>query len=187
METSAQRMAHLTKQLLAYSQGGNYCPKILSLNELIEISLPLIKRTIKPEIRIVTNLSTDIPSVKADLVQLQTVLLEAIRNAAEAVTEPGCVTILTGKKDIGKENAGRFPDLRPNFYTCLTIKDDGNGMNEETRRRIFEPFSSTKFQGRGLGMAAVYGIVKSHGGWIGVDSKLGKGTTVRIFLPAAGS
>ena len=89
-------------------------------------------------------------------------------------------------KEIGKENAGQFPDLRPNLYTSLTIKDDGNGMDEETRRRIFEPISSTKFQGRGLGMAAAYGIVKNHGGWIGVDSKLGKGTTVRIFLPAAG-
>jgi signal transduction histidine kinase len=187
METSAQRMVHLTKQLLAYSQGGNYRPKILSLNELVKVSLPLIKRTIKPEIRIVTNLTTDIPSVKADPIQLQTVLLEAIRNAAEAVTERGSVTIITGKKDIGEENAGQFPDIRPDFYTSLTIKDDGNGMDEETRRRIFEPFSSTKFQGRGLGMAAAYGIVKNHGGWIGVDSKLGKGTIVRVFLPAVGS
>jgi len=70
------------------------------------------------------------------------------------------------------------------LYVCLTIEDDGEGMDEETKDGIFEPFFTTKFQGRGMGMAAVYGIIKSHDGWIYVDSELGKGTVVRIYFPA---
>jgi signal transduction histidine kinase len=66
----------------------------------------------------------------------------------------------------------------------LTIEDDGEGMDEETRKRVFEPFFSTKSTGRGLGMAAAYGIIKNHGGWISISSKLGKGTTVFFYLPA---
>lgn len=78
----------------------------------------------------------------------------------------------------------QHPGLKPGPYVCLTIEDDGKGMDEETRSGIFEPFFTTKFQGRGMGMAAVHGIVKNHDGWISVDSELGKGTVVRIYLPA---
>jgi len=76
------------------------------------------------------------------------------------------------------------PGLSPGRYVCLSVEDHGRGMDEETRRRVFEPFFTTKFQGRGLGMPAVYGIVRNHQGCVSVESALGKGTIVRIYLPA---
>ena len=75
--------------------------------------------------------------------------------------------------------------MQPGHYIRLRVWDDGKGMDRETRIHIFEPFFSTHFPGRGMGMAAVYGIVKNHGGWIGVDSRKGRGTTVRVYLPVA--
>ncbi|MBW2355116.1 MAG: hypothetical protein JRF51_18160, partial [Deltaproteobacteria bacterium] len=86
--------------------------------------------------------------------------------------------------DVDEDFAKQHPGLKPGDYVCLTIEDDGKGMDEETRKGIFEPFFTTKFQGRGMGMAAVYGIIKNHDGWVYVDSEVGKGTTVEIYLPA---
>ena len=94
------------------------------------------------------------------------------------------IRITAENKDIDEGFTKQHPGLKPGSYVCLTIEDDGKGMDEETKDGIFEPFFTTKFQGRGMGMAAVYGIVKNHDGWISVDSELGKGTTVRIYLPA---
>ncbi|MBT3260203.1 MAG: response regulator, partial [Deltaproteobacteria bacterium] len=87
-------------------------------------------------------------------------------------------------KDVDEDFAKENPGLKPGRYVCLAVEDNGMGMDEETRNGIFEPFFTTKFQGRGMGMAAVYGIVKNHDGWISVDSEPGKGTVVRIYLPA---
>ena len=85
---------------------------------------------------------------------------------------------------VDEDFAKQRPGLKPGYYVCVTIEDDGKGMDKETRAGIFEPFFTTKFQGRGMGMAAVYGIVRNHDGWIYVESELGKGTTVQIYLPA---
>jgi two-component system cell cycle sensor histidine kinase/response regulator CckA len=108
-----------------------------------------------------------------------------LANAAEAIEGKGGIHIATGNEIIGTEAAQSNPDLTPGLYVCLRVEDDGKGMDEQTKARIFEPFFTTKFHGRGLGMAAVYGIVKNHNGWIKVDSELGKGTGVLIYLPAA--
>ncbi len=77
-------------------------------------------------------------------------------------------------------------ELEPGHYTCISIQDTGSGMDPDTVRRVFEPFFSTKFEGRGLSMAAVFGIIKKHNGWIGLDSQIGKGSNVRIYLPCDG-
>jgi signal transduction histidine kinase len=86
---------------------------------------------------------------------------------------------------VTEEVAATVPKLKSGSYACVSITDNGKGMDEETWKRIFEPFYTTKFQGRGLGMAAAYGIIKNHNGAIAVDSELGKGTEVRIYLPAS--
>ena len=184
MKSSAHRMAHLTSQLLAYARGGKYQEKIVSLNDFVEDTLPLIKHNIKPDIRIETELPKDILNVKADLTQMQMVLSTILTNSDEAIEGPGRIRIIATNEDIDDEFAKTHPGLKAGYYVCLTIKDDGKGMDEEIKSKIFEPFFTTKFQGRGLGMAAVYGIVKNHGGWVSVESEIGKGTTVRIYLPA---
>lgn len=102
-------------------------------------------------------------------------LSAVVTNAAEATEGRGRIIIKTVSKKIEEGFTKYRPGLKPGRYVCLMVQDDGAGMDVKTRRKIFEPFFTSKFQGRGLGMAAVYGIVKNHGGWISVDSQLGKG------------
>jgi PAS domain S-box-containing protein len=186
MYNSAQRMAQLTSQLLAYARGGKYWPQHISLRTFVLDTLPLIKHSIKTEIHVHTDLPDDAGSVEADLIQLQMLLLAVVVNASEAIQGGGHIRITTRSEEIDEEFAKEHPDLRPGPYECLTIEDNGRGMDEETKSRVFEPFFTTKFTGRGLGMAAVYGIVKNHEGLVLVDSELGKGTAVDICLPAMG-
>jgi PAS domain S-box-containing protein len=183
MNNAAQRMVHLTDQLLAYARGGKYWPKTISLTKFVEETLPMIQNKISPAICVRTNLARDISNVEADMTQMHMVLSAVVINAAEAIEGQGQIIIRTSNKEIDEGVAKYNPGLKPGRYSCLTVQDDGKGMDAETKRKIFEPFFTRKFQGRGLGMAAAYGIVKNHGGWISVDSQLGKGTVVRIYLP----
>jgi len=112
------------------------------------------------------------------------VLLAIMSNASEALEEEGCIRITCRNEAITPKNAKDFPGLMIGSYVCLTLEDNGKGMDEETKRKIFEPFFTTKFQGRGLGMAAAYGIVNNQGGRITVESQLDEGTIVRIWIPA---
>jgi signal transduction histidine kinase len=181
--SSAQRMAHLTSQLLAYARGGKYRPQQISLNTFVQETLPFVKHVIQAGIVVETDLAEDLCYVEADPTQLQMVLLAVMVNAAEALEDTGHIRFTLRHEEIDEEFAEGHPDVKPGSYVCLTIEDSGSGMSEETRIRVFEPFFTTKFQGRGLGMAAVYGIVKNHDGLVVVDSELGKGTVVRIYLP----
>lgn len=184
MKDSAHRMAQLTSQLLAYARGGKYQAKTISLSNFVRDILQLIEHILKPSIYIETDLPHDILSVNADLTQMQMVISAILFNASEAIRGRGRIRITCRNEMITDKIAKDFPGLKPGPYVSLTIADDGKGMDEETRSRIFEPFFTTKFQGRGLGMAASYGIVRHHDGWISIDSEIGKGTTVRIYLPA---
>ena len=187
MENSIERMAHLTGQLLAYARGGKYQINRIPLSEFVQETLPLVKHSLKPNIIVETDLPEHITSVDIDITQMQTVLTGILSNASEAIEDKGHVRITCADKAVSESEAETSPGLSAGTYGLLTIKDDGKGMDEETQNRIFEPFYSTKFQGRGLGMASVYGIVKNHNGWISVDSKLGVGTSVFIYLPAVES
>jgi signal transduction histidine kinase len=179
IHTSAQRMANLTNQLLAYARGGKYISQQISLNTFVQETLPFVKHVIQAGIVVETDLAEDSSFVEADLTQMQMVLLAVMVNAAEASEAEGIIRLATRREEFAEGH----PDLKPGSYVCLTIEDNGSGMSEETRMRVFEPFFTTKFQGRGLGMAAVYGIVKNHDGLVLVDSALGKGTLVSIYLP----
>ncbi|MEA2039779.1 MAG: response regulator [Thermodesulfobacteriota bacterium] len=187
MKISARRMTQLTAKLLAYARGGKYQVKTISLSDFVKETLTLVRHTIDPAIHVDTDLPCGILDVNADLSQMQMVLTAVLANASEAMGGKGHIRVACGNEMVTDEAAEGFPGLKSGNYACLTIADDGKGMDEETSKRIFEPFFTTSFTGRGLGMAAVYGIVKNHDGWIGVDSELGKGTTVKIYLPAIGS
>jgi two-component system cell cycle sensor histidine kinase/response regulator CckA len=169
--------------LLAYARGGKYRPQQISLNTFVQETLPFVKHVIQAGIVVETDLAEDLCYVEADPTQLQMVLLAVMVNAAEALEDTGHIRFTLRHEEIDEEFAEGHPDVKPGSYVCLTIEDNGSGMSEETRIRVFEPFFTTKFQGRGLGMAAVYGIVKNHDGLVVVDSELGKGTVVRIYLP----
>jgi signal transduction histidine kinase len=183
IQRSAQRMAHLTSQLLAYARGGKYRPQQIPLNTFVQDTLPFMQHVIKAGIVVETDLSEDFCYVEADLTQMQMVLLAVMVNAVEATESAGCIRLTIRREEISGEFAKGHPALKPGSYISLTVEDNGCGMSTETRMRVFDPFFTTKFQGRGLGMAAVYGIVKNHNGLVVVDSESGKGTVVRIYLP----
>jgi two-component system cell cycle sensor histidine kinase/response regulator CckA len=184
MSNAAQRMVRLTDQLLAYARGGRYWPTNISLSTFVEETLPMIQHEIASVIGVKTNLAGDIFEVEADITQMHMVLSAVVTNAAEAIEGEGQIIIRTSNEEIDDGVAKYHPGLKPGRYACLTVQDDGKGMDTETKHKIFEPFFTRKRKGRGLGMAAVYGIVKNHGGWISVESQLEKGTVVRIYLPA---
>jgi PAS domain S-box-containing protein len=178
------RMTRLNDQLLAYARGGKYRSSAISLPELVEDTLPLLEHNLDHAINLDKNIAADIPPVMADVAQIQMVISAVINNASEAIDRSGHIQIVMKTKKVDENYALGHPGLKAGDYVLFVVEDDGKGMDEETLSRIFEPFFTTKFQGRGLDMAATYGIVKNHGGWIGVETKLGEGTIVSIFLPA---
>ena len=184
MKDASRRMVQLTNQLLAYALGGKYNVKVISMSDFVRDTLPLVKYTIDSSVSVKTDLPHDVFSVNADLTQLQMVLIAGLANASEAIEGKGNIRVSCKNERITDETAKAFPDLKPGDYVKLSIEDDGKGMDEETKSRLFEPFFTTKFQGRGLGMAAACGIIKNHDGWISVDSVVGRGTTVHVYLPA---
>jgi two-component system cell cycle sensor histidine kinase/response regulator CckA len=184
MRDSAFRMAQLTAQLLAYARGGKYHAKTVSLSDFVRETLPWVRHFVDSSIDVISDLPLDILNVKIDLIQLQMVLSVVLVNASEAMEGEGRIRIACRNEIITEKIDGNFPKLTPGNYACLVIADNGKGMNEKTNKRVFEPFFTTKAEGRGLGLAAAYGIVKNHDGWISVDSELGKGTVVKIYLPA---
>jgi len=185
MKDSIFRMTQLTSQLLAYARGGKYHVKTVSLGDFVKATLPLVRPVVDSSIDVDLDLPLDMLNVKVDLDQMQMMLSAVLVNAFEAMEGQGRIRIACRNEIITEENDGNFPNLTPGNYACLMIADDGKGMSEETHIRVFEPFFTTKGEGRGLGLAAAYGIVKNHDGWISVDSELGKGTVVKIYLPAA--
>ena len=183
MRESAGAMTQLTEQLLAYARGGKYRVKEIVMSDFIRDTLPILQHSLEDSVELETELPPDIWSVEADVTQLQMVLSAILNNASEAIEGEGKIRITCENEVITQDRTNNFQVL-PGSYVCITIEDDGKGMDEDTTGRIFEPFFTTKSAGRGLGMAAVYGIVKNHNGWITVASELGNGTTVRLHLPA---
>ena len=184
IHTAVDRMQALTRQLLAYAGGGFYLPAPVLFNPIIEETLKLMEETIPATILVQLDLSPGVSRVEADATQLQMVIAAIVANAVEAIPETGQIRITTRNELLEDPLKVQLPDLKPGRYVSVAITDTGKGMDAATRQRLFEPFFSDKFQGRGLAMAAVYGIVKNHGGGITVDSQCGRGTCVRVYLPA---
>lgn len=180
---SVKRMAALTNQLLAYARGGSYHARTISLSRFVAEMLPALLPKMPVFLQVEEDLHTDVALVRADPNQMKSVLSSILTNAAEAMEGQGRVRITCRNQMIHGRDVEKYPGLDPGPYVALDIEDDGKGMDEETRKKMFDPFFTTKFQGRGLAMPAVFGIVKNHGGWIGVESARGKGTLVHILLP----
>lgn len=177
------RLASLTQQLLSYSRGGKYKIETVSIKTLIDDCLLHLKNKLEKCIRVSVDLKhTDI-LINCDVKQVKEVLRTVITNAIEAIKEKGEIDIvvkITGYEAFAESD---HLNLKPGKYVSIEIKDNGCGMDQNTKDRMFEPFFSTKFPGRGLSMAAALGIVENHHGAIFVDSDPGRETTVCIYLP----
>lgn len=182
---AARKASDLSQQLLAYARGGKYRPQILNLNDAIRIMLSTPEAQVPSHINVRLELESALSSIQADSNQMNQILLNLTRNAIEAIQDQGEILIRTRNVQLDQEFVATHPGLIPGKYIQLTFQDNGIGMDEHTRSHIFEPFFSTKFLGRGLGLPAIYGIVKNHQGDILVESEPEKGTCVQIFLPAA--
>jgi PAS domain S-box-containing protein len=187
IKNAAERMIRLTHDLLAYANGGKYVVETMALSDLVRDSLALFETTLKPSISIQADLPPSLPAVKADRAQIQAVLLAILANASEAIEIHGKIQVICRLVALTDDSVKPFEGLVPYRYVCLVVKDNGKGMDIETKERLFEPFFTNHLLGRGLGMAAVYGIVKNHGGYIFVESQIGQGTEVRVYLPAVKS
>jgi PAS domain S-box-containing protein len=181
---SAKRGGALAQQLLAYARGGKYQAQAVDLNEIVRQTLHLQRHAMPPRIQLEQDLTSESVSIEADPVQVGQVLTNLCINATEAIPGVGRVTIRTRALILSEEHVRGKPGLSPGRAVLLEVSDSGTGIEPAALPKIFEPFFSTKFQGRGLGLAAAYGIIKNHRGYIGVESAIGQGTTFCMYLPA---
>ncbi|OWK45297.1 diguanylate cyclase/phosphodiesterase (GGDEF & EAL domains) with PAS/PAC sensor(s) [Fimbriiglobus ruber] len=185
IQEAGQRAAGLTAQLLAFSRKAIIEPKLLDLNDVVVQTGKILGRLIGEDITLSTTLTTRLDRVNVDPGQLEQVVMNLAVNARDAMPTGGRLTVETANAEV--REGGAYPELVPGRYVRLTVADTGCGMPEDVKARVFEPFFTTKGVGKGtgLGLATVYGIVRTYGGHIGVRSTVGVGTTVEILLPAA--
>ncbi|MDP2688836.1 MAG: ATP-binding protein, partial [Deltaproteobacteria bacterium] len=173
-------------QLLLFSRSQPFELVPLNINKTIEELLVMIARLIGEEITVSTDLAPDLWTVEADEGTIEQVVMNLAVNARDAMPRGGTLTISTRNMAVAEKQCEGIPECRPGDVVCLTVSDNGVGMEKELLQRIFEPFFTTKEAGKGtgFGLSVVYSIVKQHGGWITVQSEPGAGTTFNIYLPA---
>ena len=174
------------QQLLLFSRKMEMEKKALDLNHEVEQARSILERIIPKMIDIELRLASGLWAINADPVQVEQVLLNLASNAADAMPDGGRLVMATDNVVVDELAARRHSGGRPGRHVRLTVSDSGAGMDQAVVENIFEPFFTTKEigKGTGLGLASVYGAVKSHGGYVTCDSEIGRGTTFRIFLPA---
>ncbi len=187
VEQAALRAADLCRQMLAYAGKGRFVIEPLDLNTLVEGMIQLLKVSITKNVHLRIDLAPGLPPVRADSSQLNQVIMNLVINASEAIgSKDGLITLTTGSVEFTSEYAEKMhivPELPAGLYAFLEVSDNGCGMDYETLQKIFDPFFSTKFTGRGLGLAAVQGILRGHKGALKVYSERDRGTTFKILLP----
>ena len=185
VHVAAERGAALTSQMLAFSRKQVFQLRVLNLNDIIRNLLKMLQRIIGEHIQIKMTLAEDLAPVKADAGQLGQVLMNLSVNARDAMPQGGRLTLETQNVELDDDFVRLHLGSAPGPHTLLTVSDTGMGMDAAVLARVFEPFFTTKGPGHGtgLGLAMVYGVVKQSGGYIGVGSEVGRGTTFKIYLP----
>ena len=181
---AAQRAAGLTRQLLAFGRKQSLQPQVLDLNDVIADMNKMLRRVIGENIELVTVATSDLGAVRVDPSQIQQVVLNLAVNARDAMSLGGTLTIETCNTVVDQSLANR-QEVVPGDYVTVTVRDTGTGMSDDVKHHLFEPFFTTKGvgQGSGLGLATCYGIIRQSGGFITVDSELGRGSEFRLYLP----
>jgi PAS domain S-box-containing protein len=182
---ASRRAAALTRQLLAFSRKSVIQLRPQNLNTVIQHFSTMLPRLLTEEVQLKTDYAETLPEIEADTGMIEQVVMNLAVNARDAMPRGGTLTIATTLVEVTEEQARKCAGAKSGPAVCLRVTDTGTGMDDATLGRIFEPFFSTKEVGKGtgLGLATVYGIVNQHRGWLDVESKVGTGTTFRVFFP----
>jgi len=180
---ASKRSSDLTRQLLGFARRQTALPRVVDLNDFVAASLKMLSRLIGEHVTLSWHPGADLWPVRIDPGQVDQILVNVVANARDAISTVGAVVIRTDNVPVSA--CAQHPGLASGEYVCLCIVDNGQGMDAETQRRLFEPFFTTTAleRGTGLGMASVDGIVRQNNGIVTVQSLVGRGTTVNVFLP----
>jgi CheY-like chemotaxis protein len=181
---AGDRAAGLTRQLLAFSRKTIIEPKVLDLKAVVADVDKMLRRILGEDIQLTVSADPQLGAVKADLGQIEQVILNLVVNARDAMPQGGRLAIEVRNAQLDESYARDHAEARPGPHVLLAVTDTGCGMDQMTLTQIFEPFYTTKGeQGTGLGLSTVYGIVKQSGGLVTVSSEVGQGTTFKVYLP----
>jgi PAS domain S-box-containing protein len=185
IKKASNRAAALTRQLLAFSRQQVVFPKVLDLNEVVRNLITMLQRMVCEDITILFRPTVPLGSIKADLGQIEQVLMNLVVNAGDAMPSGGEIVIATGHSELDEQYVSQHPGSRAGHHVVLVVSDTGCGIDAKIKSKIFDPFFTTKGigQGTGLGLSTVYGIVKQGGGTIFVYTEPGKGTTFKVYFP----
>jgi PAS domain S-box-containing protein len=184
---AADRAAKLTQQLLTFGRKQFMQIESLDLNGVIQQVTQMLRRVLGENISLRTNLAPRLPAVEADATMMEQVIMNLSVNARDAMPGGGSLTIGTVPVMVTRAYVERNPEAREGTFICLSVSDNGTGIEPDKVSKLFEPFFTTKEVGKGtgLGLATVYGIVKQHQGWIELESELGKGSVFKVYLPGS--
>jgi len=187
IEQAARSGAALTRSLLSFSGQNEMRKKRLDLGQLFQHLTVLLKAGLTDHTRLVAEIDTHIWDISADAQAFEQAILNLVLNARDAMPDGGEITINCVNQDLSNEVVGGTFDLEPGRYVCITVSDNGTGMDEQTMAKAFDPFFTTRpvGEGTGLGLSSVYGFAEQSDGAIQICSELGHGTTINLYLPAA--
>jgi PAS domain S-box-containing protein len=182
---ATERAASLTRQLLAFSRKQPLRPEVTNINDLVGTTSKLLGRTLGENIQLKYMLADDLCTVEVDRAQIEAALVNLCINARDAMPGGGHLTVETGNVTLDEDYVANHPDLAAGEYAMLAVTDSGSGIAPEALEKVFEPFFTTKPMGKGtgLGLSMVYGFIKQSRGHVRIYSELGRGTTVKLFLP----
>jgi signal transduction histidine kinase/CheY-like chemotaxis protein len=187
VKKAGERASRLTRQLLAFSRKQVLAPKVLDLNDVITDLYKMLSRVIGEDVRLEVAAAPRLARVHADPGQIEQIILNLAVNARDAMPKGGTLRISTDNAELNTDFIRRHEGVVEGRYVAVSVTDSGCGMTAEVLEHVFEPFFTTKpvGKGTGLGLATVYGIVKQSSGCVSIDSTVGVGTTVTIYLPVA--
>lgn len=188
VEQTVLKASDLTRQMLAYSGKGRFVVRHLDLNEVVREMTHLLQVSISKKIGLRFRFASSLPAIEADAAQIQQVIMNLVTNASDAIgDEEGTITISTHLQELDPLDIARIfsaQELGPGRFVVLEVGDTGCGISPETLDRIFDPFFTTKASGRGLGLSAMLGILRGHGGGFKIYSEVGRGTLFKVYFPA---